>query len=76
MKPGDNVKILPISWIHAAGWVDAEVPATGTVTKVYKSGKVNVRVNEVRNNLKRDCETTKSEKRVCSFMPVELEIVT
>jgi hypothetical protein len=73
MKPGDKVKILPISWIHAAGWVKNGNNATGVVVKVYQNGKVSVRVNEVRNSLKRDCEITKGEKRVCSFVPLELE---
>lgn len=73
MNPGDKVNILPTSWIHKAGWVAAGVKATGEVTKVAKNGKISVRVNEVRNSLKRDCDTTTGVKKVCTFAATDLE---
>jgi len=67
-KKDDQVRIPPGSWIHTIGWVAADVVATGTVTQVNKNGKkLSVRVNEVRNALKRDCRTTTAVAKVCAF---------
>jgi hypothetical protein len=72
-KKDDLVQIPPGSWIHKAGWVGADITATGIVTSVAKNGKVSVRVDQVRNRLKRDCETTTADKKVCAFSTDELK---
>jgi hypothetical protein len=41
---------------------------------VHKNEKVSVRVSEVRNKLKRDCEATLGQPKVCSFSASELQI--
>lgn len=69
----DQVQIPPGSWAHQIGWIAADVTATGTVTKVTKGGKVSVRVNEIRNKLKRGCRTTMGQARVCQFSAESLE---
>jgi hypothetical protein len=67
MKPGDAVQILPTSWIHADGWVEAGKPSTGVITRIAKNGRISVRVNEVRNTVYSGNATTKNETRVLAF---------
>lgn len=73
IEPGNKVNIKIGSWIHQFGWVPADQVATGIVTQVTKKGKISVRVDGVRNKVKRDCMTTTGVNKVCSFDPEWIE---
>lgn len=85
MKPGDLVKILPTCWIltmlrakpeNSKYWygLSGNSELTGVVTKVYKNGKVGVRVDQIRNRRCGDEVSSNHEKKVFNFRVSELEL--